>query len=195
MSDQRKEDEAWVERVASVLRETADPRAEARVVERVRAEFGTTAPKEPAWWSWLLRPRVIELRPVVPIAAVSVLAVVLLFLVHPSATTVSPPGPAGREVGAVTSSARPVQFVCLAVDARQVSVVGDFNDWQPGAAPLERSGSPGVWAGIVWLPPGVYTYALMVDGSLRAAGDARPAAPPDEFGVSNSVLIVDRESI
>jgi hypothetical protein len=195
MSDQRKEDEAWGERVASVLRETADPRAEARVMERVRAEFGTTAPKGPAWWSWLLRPYAIEVRPVVPIAAVGVLAVVLLFLGLPGATTMPPPGPAAREVGAVTSSARPVQFVCLAVDARQVSVVGDFNDWQPGVAPLERSGSPGVWAGIVWLPPGVYTYALMVDGRLRAADDTRPAAPPDEFGVSNSVLIVDRESI
>ncbi len=54
-------------------------------------------------------------------------------------------------------------FALWAPDARQVDVVGDFNDWQPGRHPLTRRGNSGVWEGFV---PGVrrgarYKYHIL----------------------------------
>ncbi len=50
-----------------------------------------------------------------------------------------------REVGGVGG----VQFATWAPNASAVSVVGDFNGWQPGAHPLRCLGSSGVWEGFV----------------------------------------------
>ena len=41
----------------------------------------------------------------------------------------------------------PPRFSVWAPRAARVSVVGDFNNWQPGAHPLERGGGSGVWWG------------------------------------------------
>jgi 1,4-alpha-glucan branching enzyme len=142
------------------------------------------------------------LPPLVPLATAGLVLLLVGLLVQ----SANRPGP-GRAIGEAhrqgepgqapvsPAGSRPVQFVCLAVDASRVSVVGDFNDWDPGQAPLQRAGNRGVWSGLLWLPPGVYKYALVVDGRMQAADDARPASPPDEFGVASSVLIVERETI
>ena len=37
------------------------------------------------------------------------------------------------------------QFVVWAPDARQVSVIGIFNDWQPEANPMRSVRSSGLW--------------------------------------------------
>jgi 1,4-alpha-glucan branching enzyme len=54
-------------------------------------------------------------------------------------------------------------FAVWAPDAREVSVVADFNGWQPGLNPLEPVGSSGIWQGFI---PGigvgtVYKYAIV----------------------------------
>jgi 1,4-alpha-glucan branching enzyme len=49
------------------------------------------------------------------------------------------------------------RFAVWAPDAGRVSVVGDFNGWQPGANPLHPVGSSGIWEGFV---PGVGPGAL-----------------------------------
>ncbi len=48
-------------------------------------------------------------------------------------------------------------FAVWAPNARQVSVIGDFNGWRPYAAPLDPQGSSGIFAGFV---PGVAPGAL-----------------------------------
>ena len=48
-------------------------------------------------------------------------------------------------------------FGVFAPNAAEVSVVGDFNGWAPGKAPLERVGESGVWQGFV---PGVERGAV-----------------------------------
>jgi len=49
-------------------------------------------------------------------------------------------------------------------DAQHVSVVGDFNGWQPGRTPLTRR--DGLWTTDITLPPGEYQYKYRVDGTL-----------------------------
>jgi hypothetical protein len=82
----------------------------------------------------------------------------------------------------------PVRFTYQAPGASTVSIVGDFNQWNPQALPLRRSADGTMWEVEVTLQPGRYTYAFMVDGVL--ARD--PSAPQvrDDFGATNSVVMV-----
>jgi 1,4-alpha-glucan branching enzyme len=58
-----------------------------------------------------------------------------------------------REMGGVEG----VHFAVWAPNAEHVDVIGDFNGWQPGAAPLHVRAEAGVWEGFV---PGVKPGAL-----------------------------------
>ena len=40
-------------------------------------------------------------------------------------------------------------FAVWAPNADQVSVIGDFNNWDPGASPLQPRESSGIWEGFV----------------------------------------------
>jgi len=42
-----------------------------------------------------------------------------------------------------------VRFALWAPNARSVSVIGDFNGWDPQADPLASSGDPGIWTGFI----------------------------------------------
>ena len=92
---------------------------------------------------------------------------------------------------AASSAARvAVQLVFDAPAARSVSVVGDFNDWQPSAAPMHRIEAGQPWTALVMVPPGRHTYAFLVDGTRWTADPRAPRATDDDFGKSGSVLFV-----
>lgn len=82
------------------------------------------------------------------------------------------------------------QFVLLAPEARSVSVVGDFNDWDPAVTPLTRHGREGVWVVEVDLRSGRHLYSFVVDGDVWVPDDGVPRAPDDEFGRPSSVLLL-----
>ncbi|MBX3745013.1 MAG: glycoside hydrolase family 13 [Verrucomicrobiae bacterium] len=71
---------------------------------------------------------------------------------------------------------REVRFFCVAETATAVSVVGDFNEWEPGANPMTQT-PDGAWAATVALRHGHHRYAFWVDGQLtldpRAQGVTR----------------------
>lgn len=71
---------------------------------------------------------------------------------------------------------KPFNFICLAPDAKSVSVVGDFNDWSPGAHVMKRH-FDGSWQLQVTLGHGHHHYGFLVDGKLtldpHASGTAR----------------------
>ena len=48
--------------------------------------------------------------------------------------------------------------------AKQVSIAGSFNNWQPSAAPLTKCGG-GRWRMDLALKPGTYEYRFVVDGN------------------------------
>ena len=71
---------------------------------------------------------------------------------------------------------RPINFFCTAPQAQSVSLVGDFNAWNPGSNPM-RQGADKVWIAQVELKHGHHRYAFLVDGVLtldpRAQGITR----------------------
>lgn len=83
---------------------------------------------------------------------------------------------------------RRVNFSLKAAEARSVSLVGDFNDWDDKAHPM-KAGEPGVWKKSVLLTPGRYEYRFMVDGEWRNDPD-NPEACPNQFGSHNNVRVV-----
>jgi len=71
---------------------------------------------------------------------------------------------------------KPVNFICLAPDAQNVSLIGDFNDWHPNAHPMKKQ-VDGAWLIQVPLNHGHHHYQFCVDGKEtldpRAQGIAR----------------------
>lgn len=90
---------------------------------------------------------------------------------------------------AVSAGVLPVRFSLDAPAATTVSIVGDFNGWNPVALPMRRSADGVRWEVDVVLPPGRYSYAFVVDGRLSPDPRA-PRAASDDFGMPNSVLMV-----
>jgi len=83
----------------------------------------------------------------------------------------------------------PVRFSLSAPSAKQVSLVGDFDGWNPAAHPMRRDPSGSQWIVDVRLPPGRHVFAYSVDGGLRVDPSA-PRAVEDDFGVPSSVIVV-----
>lgn len=71
---------------------------------------------------------------------------------------------------------RAVNFVCPAPHAQRVCLVGDFNQWDPAAHPMQRQPDRS-WFLSLELRHGHHRYAFLVDGVLtldaRAQGITR----------------------
>jgi 1,4-alpha-glucan branching enzyme len=51
-------------------------------------------------------------------------------------------------------------------NAREVYLVGDFNNWNPYSHPLRKNRS-GLWEVVLDIPPGSYLYRFIVDGVYK----------------------------
>ena len=60
---------------------------------------------------------------------------------------------------------RAMNFVCHAPEAKSVSIIGDFNQWNPTAHPMKQS-TDRAWAIRLDLKHGHHRYAFLVDGQL-----------------------------
>ena len=54
-------------------------------------------------------------------------------------------------------------FFCHAPEAKRVSIIGDFNNWNPNATPMIRQ-PDGQWMASLELRHGYHQYAFLVDG-------------------------------
>ena len=76
----------------------------------------------------------------------------------------------------VKKTVKPINFVCVAPEAKKVTLVGDFNDWDPAAMPLKRQ-PDGTWTAQITLGHGYHHYQFLIDGKPaldpRAQGTAR----------------------
>jgi hypothetical protein len=84
----------------------------------------------------------------------------------------------------------PVAVGLQLANAKTVSVVGDFNGWNPEATPMERVGTSGFWSATLLAKPGRHTYAFLVDGTTLMADPRAPRAKSPDFGGDASVLMV-----
>jgi serine protease AprX len=76
--------------------------------------------------------------------------------------------------------------------AHAVSVVGDFNNWQPGAWPLANVRG-GWWQGTLHLSPGRHLYRFWVEqdsGAVFLPDPENPARAESGYADDHSVLIV-----
>ena len=84
----------------------------------------------------------------------------------------------GEHLGAhlLDEPAHGVAFAVWAPSARALSVIGDFNGWDPSANPLRPTSGSGIWQGVVpeARPGHVYKYAL-------TAADGRRLEKADPF--------------
>ncbi|HEY3863658.1 MAG TPA: isoamylase early set domain-containing protein [Verrucomicrobiae bacterium] len=60
---------------------------------------------------------------------------------------------------------RAINFICRATQAATVSLVGDFNEWDPGAHPMKHMPDRS-WLLTIDLKHGHHRYAFLVDGVL-----------------------------
>ena len=163
-----------------------DPAFDQRVMAEIRS-----SPSPSAWtgvlWRilvWLRRPQTVTVSPLGGLGfATAVLALVIAgraFLGGgqqdlPDSTMVQ---------GSV------VQFVIVAPSASNVSLVGDFNDWNANATPLELAADSRVWSVTVPLEAGRYRYAFLVNGETWLSDPSAPPAGDDDFGRPGSVVTI-----
>jgi hypothetical protein len=101
----------------------------------------------------------------------------------------APVRPSVAAGGLVAPSLSRVRFTLVAPGAATVTIVGDFNGWNPAALPLRRAADGQTWEVEVPLSPGRYAYAFVVDGAL-ARDPSAPQTRDDDFGSPNSIVMV-----
>ena len=81
-----------------------------------------------------------------------------------------------------------IQFVFPAPEAQTVSLVGDFNDWDIFADPMEKD-KKGIWKVAINLKPGRYEYRFFVDENWENDSSCTECVP-NNLGSMNCVRIV-----
>jgi hypothetical protein len=99
-----------------------------------------------------------------------------------------------RALAPASAAHEAVRFSVVAPAARRVSLVGDFNVWDPRGVAMHRATDGHTWTVDVALPPGRHAFAYMVDGRLRA-DPAAAKAVEDDFGSPSSVIVVARRGL
>ena len=87
---------------------------------------------------------------------------------------------------------RRVTFALKAPRAKEVSLLGEFNNWDAAATPMKRD-KDGIWKTTLILPSGRYEFKFLVDGKWREAAKAEPSVP-NSFGTLNNVLVIAEKS-
>ena len=81
-----------------------------------------------------------------------------------------------------------IQFSFKAAEAKKVSLVGEFNDWDTNADPMQRDEN-GTWTKTKMLSPGSLEYKFCVDGEW-AQDPQNLRTCPNCFGTQNNVVKV-----
>jgi hypothetical protein len=86
-----------------------------------------------------------------------------------------------------------VHFQIHAPGAQRVELLGDFNNWTPGAVRLQGPDASGHWTASVELPEGHYEYQFLVNGKTWVTDPNATTHRPDGFGRENAVVDVYEE--
>ena len=147
-------------------------------------------PRRPSAWKrfclWLVRPHVVTLRPMTVIPAVT-MAVALIAL---AVIKTGDPLP-DRGVRLAT-----VRFVLrdTPMHAKNVSVIGSFNNWRAERSVMWYNQDEGAWILEAKLPPGDHEYLFLVNGSELVPDPGAPMTRDDGFGNRNSIVFVNGDN-
>ena len=83
-----------------------------------------------------------------------------------------------------------VNFEFFDPEATTVTLVGEFNQWDPQACLLKRDPG-GMWKGVVRLGPGSYQYKFVINGHRWEEDPVNLHRVPNEHGSFNSVRTVE----
>jgi 1,4-alpha-glucan branching enzyme len=83
---------------------------------------------------------------------------------------------------------RRVTFSLASPDAKEVILMGDFNQWNPKIHPMKKNKN-GVWEKVTFLFPGTYEYRFMVDGQWKNDPKNRQTRT-NRFGSENNFIDV-----
>lgn len=84
-----------------------------------------------------------------------------------------------------------VVFAFEAAEAKEVYLLGDFNQWDPKKHPMKRKGQ-NKWVASVVLPEGQYEYKFLVDGQW-VEDPLNEQVCRNCFGTHNNVFNVSRK--
>jgi hypothetical protein len=201
MLDDELEFDPALEHVVTVARRpvATDPAARRRLLVAIRAEPRPS--RRVSRWARLTEGRSLRLSPIAGLALaaglVGIGVLVGLGLGSPRDLADASSGGGGaekREPVLDRQLREGVKFVLVAPQAARVSLVGDFNGWDPAATPMQRTPTGGTWSVVVPLRAGRHEYAFVVDGKQWLPDPSAPLAPVDGFGAPNSVVLVGRSS-
>jgi hypothetical protein len=174
------------------LREALDTvREDVRAPASFRADVMRAVAAEPTPLSkrladWWLQPQPLRIRPAVGALALAA-SVALVLVLRPGAA------PTGQPVAVDAPPQVVTRFVLVAPEASSVHLTGDFVSWSPDGIALEDPRGTGIWTTDVTLPPGVYQYTFVVNGSEWVPDPRAVSQVDDGFGQLNSVVIVPAE--
>jgi len=169
-----------------------DETFELRVMSAIHAEAlakidaGHSKGGENQWWNKRYTLRFTALGGLA--AAASIIAVIAL-----TTTIATRSSPSPRSLASQNSEfSIPVHFVLVSESAKQVYLVGDFNDWSKTKTPLARTVNQSAWTVSVPLPEGKHEYAFIVDDDNGEHWVADPLSTKveDEFGTESSIVRV-----
>lgn len=193
------EDGELFHEIADELREPVrlDAGFDARVMASVRGIARTRQRARRGLWSRVSQPRTVTIRPWRMALAAASLVVVAVFAgygAHRIADVVMTA--AARVTGSAggMAGAQRVQFVLVAPNAKKVAVAGDFNGWDAhhaGFQAVHRGG--GVWSVTARVPVGHHRYSFVVDDTMWVADPTAPRVVDDDFGTTNSAIVVEPE--
>ncbi len=83
---------------------------------------------------------------------------------------------------------RRTTFSCNAPEAKKVSLVGEFNNWNPVKHPMKID-HKGLWTKTIMLEPGVYEYKFLVDGTWLSDTE-NDQYRLNSFGTLNSLISI-----
>ena len=89
----------------------------------------------------------------------------------------------------VKSLERKIHFEFSAPEAKEVSVAGNFNQWNTQANPMKKD-KKGIWKATLSLEPGGYEYRYFADGNWENDPSCSSCVT-NEFGGRNCVRIVE----
>ncbi len=84
-----------------------------------------------------------------------------------------------------------IRFSLDAAGARQVTLAGDFNGWQPDGIFLTDTTGRGHFSVTLSLKPGRYAYMFVVDGASWVTDPRAEAYRDDGFGNQNALVTIE----